>query len=108
MICLRSSRELRASSAAHFEGGHPDHDICRVALGLASNAQDYRVRIFEYGSYNHCGYKVFVNASVSAISVVATDSEEILQQHVVVKCKGTMQNRSSIIFGRLQACYGIG
>lgn len=42
-----------------FEGGHPDHDITRFALAVASRQIDYSGHIFEYASYNNRGYQIF-------------------------------------------------
>src|SRR5579871_2590034 len=39
-----------------FEGGHPDHDVCRFALAVASASTKYEGAVFEYASYNNLGY----------------------------------------------------
>lgn len=65
-----------------FEGGHPDHDICRFALGVAAADAAYRGPILEYASYNEYGYQVFASAEPAPTTLVANEEERLAQQFV--------------------------
>lgn len=66
-----------------FEGGHPDHDVCRFALGAAVNRTAYAGGVFEYASYNSRGYKVFLRDFPPPFTVDAEPDEEQVQRQVV-------------------------
>jgi LmbE family N-acetylglucosaminyl deacetylase len=66
-----------------FEGGHPDHDVSRLALGVAADCIQYKGAIVEYASYNHRGHNVFAAPTPPSVTVVATISEQVLQRAVV-------------------------
>jgi LmbE family N-acetylglucosaminyl deacetylase len=65
-----------------FEGGHPDHDICRFALAIASATTKYSGAVFEYASYNHLGYQIFSDPIPPSFTLVATAEERCLQQRL--------------------------
>ncbi|MGA9351019.1 MAG: PIG-L family deacetylase [Anaerolineae bacterium] len=65
-----------------FEGGHPDHDICRFALAVAVNLLSYSGSVFEYASYSSRGYQVFLSAFPTPFTIIADTDEELIQQRV--------------------------
>jgi LmbE family N-acetylglucosaminyl deacetylase len=64
-----------------FEGGHPDHDICRFALAMATAAIQFPGLVFEYASYNNVGYQVFVEPIPPSFTLFATSEE----RHIKIK-----------------------
>jgi LmbE family N-acetylglucosaminyl deacetylase len=66
-----------------FEGGHPDHDVCRFALGVAVSRTAYAGDVFEYASYNSRGYQVFLRDSPPPFTLDAEPDEEQVQRQVV-------------------------
>ena len=65
-----------------FEGGHPDHDICRFALAIAIKKMNYSGKIFEYASYNSIGYQVFESNLPKSFSIVANAKERKIKKQV--------------------------
>lgn len=66
-----------------FEGGHPDHDICRFALAVAVSRSAYGGRVFEYASYNRRGYQTFLSDLPPPFLLSAEPNEEQFQRRVV-------------------------
>jgi len=65
-----------------FEGGHPDHDICRFALAVALDSIKNSVRIFEYASYNNLGYQIFQNDLPDSFAIKANSEEREIKRQV--------------------------
>jgi LmbE family N-acetylglucosaminyl deacetylase len=65
-----------------FEGGHPDHDVCRFALGVAADRTEYAGVVFEYASYNSRGYQVFLRDAPPPFTLSAEPDEERVQRRV--------------------------
>lgn len=65
-----------------FEGGHPDHDICRFALAIAVDNMNYSGHIFEYASYNNRGYQIFQSAIPRSFTIIAETEEQKIKQQV--------------------------
>ena len=65
-----------------FEGGHPDHDVCRFALGVAVSRAEYAGAVFEYASYNSRGYQVFLSDTPRPFTLRAAPDEELVQRQV--------------------------
>ncbi|MFL6336984.1 MAG: PIG-L deacetylase family protein [Pyrinomonadaceae bacterium] len=65
-----------------FEGGHPDHDLCRFALGVAADRIAYAGGVFEYASYNSHGYQVFLRDAPPPFTLSAEPDEERIQRRV--------------------------
>lgn len=65
-----------------FEGGHPDHDITRFALAVASNQINYSGHIFEYASYNNRGYQIFQKDSLCSFTINVNSQEQKIKQQI--------------------------
>ena len=65
-----------------FEGGHPDHDVCRFALFASARLSAYSGKMFEYASYNVRGYQVFLKNSPDDFTIIAEPEEEQFQKRV--------------------------
>jgi len=65
-----------------FEGGHPDHDVCRFALAASARLTGYSGKMFEYASYNVRGFQVFLKSSPTDFTIIAEPDEALLQKRV--------------------------
>ena len=65
-----------------FEGGHPDHDITRFALAVASDRINYSGHIFEYASYNNRGYQIFQKDSPCSFTININSQEQKIKQQI--------------------------
>jgi len=65
-----------------FEGGHPDHDVCRFALAESARLSAYSGKMFEYASYNVRGYQVFLKDSPADLTIIAEPEEEQFQKRI--------------------------
>lgn len=75
-------KKVDAVFCCPFEGGHPDHDICRFTLAIAVGNMNYSGRIFEYASYNNRGYQIFQSALPHCFTIIAETEEQKIKQQV--------------------------
>jgi hypothetical protein len=65
-----------------FEGGHPDHDICRFSLDMSMSLMNYSGKLFEYASYNINGFQVFHGEYPKPITIRADKKEKEIKKQI--------------------------
>ena len=68
-----------------FEGGHPDHDTIRLALGVSINDVKYSGKLFEYASYNTLGYHIFQSNLPESFIFKASVKEKEIKKQILKK-----------------------